>query len=97
MYAACPGIRSTTHKYTRHVEDGGEELYDVIRDPGEQQVLVNDTDSQGELDTHRGLLESYLAQTADPFLSMEWKADLRWRSHEGGYRAHRGPTAPMVE
>lgn len=97
-FTVSPGrmIRTAGHKYTRYVEDDGEELYDVASDPGELRTLHADSDAQEQLQKHRDILESHLRDTSDSFHELEWLADERWRSHPGGYRAHRGPAAPMV-
>lgn len=98
-FTISPGrmVRSERYKYTRYIEDGGEELFDLQTDPGETRTLVHDPGHQEILAEHRAILEHHLAETADPFLSLAWKADPRWRSHPVGYPYHRGPAAPMVE
>lgn len=98
-FTISPGrmVRTERYKYTRYIEDGGEELFDLQNDPGETRTLAYDPAHQAILAGHRAILESHLAATADPFLTMEWKADPRWRSHPVGYPNHCGPAAPMVE
>ncbi|MBD3241415.1 MAG: sulfatase-like hydrolase/transferase [Chitinivibrionales bacterium] len=97
-FTVSPGrmIRTAAHKYTRYIEDGGEELYDVAADPGEQTSRAHDPAARAQLDRHRDILRKHLEATGDSFETLSWQADSRWRSHEGGYRAHRGPAAPMV-
>ncbi len=97
-FTVSPGrmIRTATHKYTRYIEDCGEELYTCAEDPGEQTTRARDPASEAALAAHRALMDTHLADTKDPFLSLAAAADARWRSHPGGYRAHRGPAAPMV-
>jgi choline-sulfatase len=97
-FTVSPGrmIRTATHKYTRYVEDGGEELYDCVADPGEQRNCAADPAAADALAAHRSMLSGHLAATDDPFLSLGWNANTRWRSHPGGFRAHRGIAAPQV-
>ncbi len=97
-YTIEPGrmIRSERFKYTHYLEAGGEELYDLREDPGELRNLVADPAYSGELRQHREWLTAHLEGTADPYRSLPWKADARWRSHTPGYRNHCGPTAPMA-
>ncbi|MDX9979073.1 MAG: sulfatase-like hydrolase/transferase [Lentisphaeria bacterium] len=98
-FTISPGrmVRSQRYKYTRYIEDGGEELYNLQADPGETRTLVRDPAHQEILAEHRAILDRHLQETADPFLSLTWKADSRWRSHPVGYPNHCGPAAPMVE
>jgi choline-sulfatase len=90
-------IRSERYKYTRYLEGDGEELFDMEADPGETRTLIDSPEHADVLAVHRALLDQHIQETADPFFTMEWKADARWRSHEPGYRCHRGPAAPMVD
>ena len=89
-------VRSQRYKYTRYLEGDGEELYDMEADPGETHTLIDDPAHARILYKHRALLDRHITETEDPFLSMEWMAAERWRSHEPGYRCHRGPAAPMA-
>jgi choline-sulfatase len=97
-FTVSPGrmVRTPRYKYTRYIEDGGEELFDMVADPGETRTLAHDPAYQAVLEEHRAILDQHLAETADPFLSYEWKADPRWRTHPVGYACHCGPAAPMV-
>lgn len=79
------------------MEDGGEELYDLMTDPLETKNLVFSPDYHTALETMRNLYRRHLKQTDDPFESMQWKADVRWRSHPVGYQNHRGIAAPQEE
>jgi len=88
-------IRTPRYKYTRYLEGDGEELYDLVNDPGETRTLIHDPDHAAALAAHRNLLAEHLATTQDPFLSLSWEAAPRWRSHAPGYQNHRGPAAPM--
>ena len=65
-------------------------------DPGETHTLIDDPAHARILYEHRALLDRHITETEDPFLSMEWMAAERLRSHEPGYRCHRGPAAPMA-
>ena len=87
-------IRSDRYKYTHYLEGNGEELYDLIEDPGEVRNLVDHPDFEETLKEHRAILRAYTETTSDPYFSLEWKADERWRSHAPGYRNHRGIAAP---
>ena len=86
-FTISPGrmVRTPRYKYTRYLEGDGEELYDLLADPGETRTLVDDPAHREALLEHRALLERHLAATADPFLGHSWKADRRWRSHPVGY------------
>lgn len=97
-YTLEPGrmIRTDRYKYTRYIEGGGEELYDLRADPGERRSLVGDPAHAEALAAHRRLLERHLQETGDPFFHVEPRVDPRWRSHAPGYANHTGPAAPMV-
>jgi len=97
-FTISPGrmIRTPRYKYTHYLEGDGEELYDLVNDPGETRTLIHDPDHAAALDAHRDLLAEHLAITQDPFLSLAWEAAPRWRNHTPGYQNHRGPAAPMV-
>lgn len=76
-------------------EDGrGEELYDLAADPWEQHNLAADTSRHGDLEAARVAFRASLAETSDPFLSLQADVDPRWRRHPSGYQHHRGPAAP---
>ncbi|MBT7304761.1 MAG: DUF4976 domain-containing protein, partial [Victivallales bacterium] len=98
-FTISPGrmVRTARYKYTRYLEGEGEELFDLLADPGETRTLIHDPAHQNALAEHRSILERHLAETEDPFLSHSWKADPRWRSHALGYPHHCGPAAPMAE
>ena len=97
-FTISPGrmVRTPRYKYTRYLEGAGEELYDIVADRGETRTLVDDPAHAAALETHRRLLTAHLQATADPFFSLTWEADPRWRSHKVGYAHHTGPAAPMV-
>ena len=98
-FTISPGrmVRTARYKYTRYLEGEGEELFDLLADPGETRTLIHDPAHQNALAEHRSILERHLAETEDPFLSHSWKADPRWRSHALGYPHHCGPAAPMAD
>ncbi|MCI8624587.1 MAG: sulfatase-like hydrolase/transferase [Provencibacterium sp.] len=97
-FTISPGrmIRDGRYKYTKYIEDGGEELYDLETDPYEKRNAAHDPAYCEALERMRGLYRQFLEETGDPFEGMEWKADRRWRSHPLGYHRHEGPSAPMV-
>ena len=97
-FTTSPGrmIRTDRFKYTRYIEGDGEELYDMVDDPGETRTLIDDPAYADVLDEHRRLMDRHLAETGDDFESLQVEVDPRWRSHELGYRKHRGPSATMV-
>jgi choline-sulfatase len=97
-YTVEPGrmIRTPRYKYTRYREGDGEELYDLQADPGETRTLIHDPAHTDVLAEHRRLLEAHLEATNDPFFSLQYEVDARWRSHAPGYHNHTGPAAPMV-
>jgi choline-sulfatase len=86
-------IRTARHKYTRYIEGGGEELYDLSADPGEMRNLAHARERSDVLARHRELLQRCVAETGDPFFSLPFKADAPWRSHPPGYPTHTGSSA----
>lgn len=40
-------VRTHRHRYTRHLDGGGEQLFDLVEDPHEQRNLAADPDAQG--------------------------------------------------
>lgn len=98
-FTVSPGrmIRTEDYKYTRYIEDGKEELFDLEKDPLEQRNLAGDPKYSDALAKMRRLLKEQMSLTEDPFETLSWKADRRWRSHPAGYQEHRGIAAPMEE
>jgi choline-sulfatase len=97
-FVITPGrmIRTSRYKYTRYLEGGGEELFDLRADPGETRSLAGDPAAAHALQDQRRLLEKHLTRTGDPFLDLAVKVDERWRSHPVGYPNHRGLSAIEV-
>ena len=97
-YTVSPArmIRTETHKYIHYAEDDFEELYDLVCDPHEKKNQAKNPAYTADLKCMRSLFEKYLSVTNDPYRSLEYKADPRWRSHPCGYRNHKGPAAPEV-
>lgn len=89
-------IRTERYKYTQYREHDAEEFYDLQSDPGEINNLVSSPECQDELERHRAILRDHCRETKDPFFSLDWKADSRWRSHTPGYCHHRGMAAPQA-
>ncbi len=89
-------IRSADYKYCHYLEGPGEELYNMISDPGEQTNLAHDPAYQNALHMHRQMMKEYLHQYRDDYLNLNWHVDARWRSHPPGYVHHHGPAAPMI-
>lgn len=98
-FTVSPGrmVRTKEYKYTRYIEDGGEELFDLKKDPLEQRNAAEDPAYAGVLTKMRLLLKEHISLTEDPFENLSWKADRRWRSHPAGYQVHRGIAAPMED
>lgn len=98
-YTVSPGrmIRTDRYKYTRYAEDGAEELFDLVKDPFEKKNAAKNPAYTGVLEEMRGLLREHEEVTNDPFETLQWKADKRWRSHPAGYQNHHGITAPMAD
>ncbi|MFR8035400.1 MAG: sulfatase [Lachnospiraceae bacterium] len=98
-FTISPGrmIRDERYKYTRYVEGDGEELYDLAADPLETKNLAFSPEYQSVLERMRNLYRRHLELTNDPFESLQWKADIRWRSHPLGYQNHRGIAAPQED
>ncbi len=96
-YTVSPGrmLRTERFKYMCYLEGDGEELYDLHSDPGERRNLASDSTYAQPLAQMRKLMEEYLTTTNDPFRSLSWKADPRWRSHELGWNHHHGIAAPQ--
>lgn len=86
-------IRSPRYKYTHFLEDEGEELYDLKKDPGEKVNLAKDPAYASVLQEHRNMLEDYITRTNDDYLSLDIKADKCWREHKPGYPNHRGSSS----
>ncbi len=64
-------VRTKRWKYTwRHPEgrhpEGPDELYDMIKDPGERWNLVHDADCAVVVAEHRGRIERFFGRYADP-------------------------------
>lgn len=102
-YTVSPGrmIRSGSYKYTKFIEDGKEELFDLKADPYERINLAVKADSAGGseytavLEQMRRTFREHLARTQDSFETLAWDVDKRWRSHPVGYQNHQGIAAPM--
>lgn len=90
-------LRTEKYKYTHYLEGEGEELYNLEKDPGETKNLVDNPEYENVLNEHRKLFKEYIAGTNDPYFSLEWVADQKYRSHKPGYRNHRGLAAPKIE
>lgn len=92
-----PGRMVRTHrwKYTIYREQDAEELYDLEQDPGETRNLAADPGHADALAEMRQRFTAYCAETDDPFTTLAWKADARWRSHPVGYHHHEGSCAPI--
>lgn len=97
-------IRSERFKYISYLEGssgvedptGGEELYDLLEDPGEMNNLAARLEYQDILTTHRSILQQHICQQQDPFYAYQVLVDQRWRAHATGYQNHSGPSAPMA-
>ena len=98
-YTVSPGrmICTGRYKYTRYIEDGSEELFDLEKDSTEKRNLAGDSSHREVVEKMHSLLNEHLIRTKDPFNSLSWKADRRWRSHPAGYQNHKGIAAPMSE
>ncbi|GBG08408.1 arylsulfatase [Paenibacillus agaridevorans] len=91
-------VRTEGFKYTHYINDG-EELFDLVLDPNETKNVAKHAAYAKQMDRHRKLLEEHIEKTKDNFMELNWKEledDLRWRSHEVGYRMHRGPAVGEV-
>lgn len=95
-FTVSPGrmIRNDRYKYTYYIEDQGEELFDLEKDPLEKVNVAGSPAYRDALEEMRGLFRRFLEETGDNFLSLECKVDKEWRSHPVGYENHRGPAAP---
>jgi choline-sulfatase len=95
-YTVSPGrmVRTRNYKYTKYIEGGGEELYDLEKDPGEKRNLARFGHYSKELKEHREILREHVRATRDKFFGLGIKVDKRWRSHPLGYQNHQGLSAP---
>lgn len=84
--------RSKTHKYTVYRE-GGEELFDLINDPGERLNLASDPAHKALLDEYRARFAAYSQEYIDPFKTQYANVDKEWRDHKPGYQNHEGDCA----
>ena len=91
-YAITPGrmIRSERYKYTHYLEGNGEELYDMKKDPKEQNNLAKNPKFARILKVHRDMLKDYIGKTDDDYFSLQVKVDPDFRKHELGYPNHTG-------
>jgi choline-sulfatase len=80
------------YKYVHYLE-GGEELYDLIDDPGEQRNLVPRPECAALLQHRRDLLRAHLERTSDPYFSLPVIVDPQYRRHAGGFADHTGSDA----
>lgn len=98
-YTVSPGrmIRTEQYKYLHYSEGDFEEFFDLEKDPHEKKNEAKNPAYAQELEHMRNLFEEYLKKTEDPYRTLEWKADKRWRSHECGYHNHEGVAAPQAE
>ena len=94
-YTVSPGrmLRTERFKYVRYLEDNGEELFDLVNDPGETISLANNLEFADELEKHRELLSEHLQKTNDDFFNRKVEVDQCWRSHKPGYSNHKGNSA----
>lgn len=80
-------------KYTCYLEPDSEELYDMKADRTERTNLAHDPDYLKILERFRGLLNSYLTRTRDPFLSLKTVGTENFRHHPAGFEHHEGLSA----
>lgn len=92
-------VRSDRYKYTHYLEgvtpDGSEELYDLLNDPGETRTLHNDLKYTQVLSEHRAMLQEHVAQTNDPYFSLDLFVPQEFRAHPCGYEHHTEATAEL--
>lgn len=97
-YTISPGrmIRNDRFKYIHYLEGNGEELYDLHEDPHEMRNIASIEYYKSELEKMRKLFRKYIEESSDPYLSLDYKVENRWRTHPVGYHNHEGLTAPEV-
>lgn len=84
----CDGM-----KYTYYVEDGGEELYDLEKDPGEMHNAASDPAYASSLEAMRLRFRREVERTGDDIFSL--KAEVSRRpGHPPGQ--HKGPSVPEL-
>ena len=95
-YTVSPGrmLRTSRYKYTSYLEGGGEELYDLDKDPSEKRNCAGDKGYRKVLLEHREMLHRHARETSDPYFGLGVQVDKRWRTHKLGYPNHEGPSAP---
>ena len=81
-------IRSGKYKYIHYLEDGGEELYNLFKDPGETENLAFSEKHKPILEKYRKMLNDYLVSTNDNYRQLEIKVD-RGEKHKLGYYNHK--------
>ncbi len=91
----CRMIRTQDWKYIHYLEDNKEELFDLKNDPYEKVNIADREENEEVLEHHRALFREYLEKEHDPYLTLQSKADKKWRSHRVGYQYHRGIAAPQ--
>ena len=94
-YTIEPGrmVRTRRHKYTHYLEGNGEELYDLLLDPGETHNRIADPGYSDIAQDLRERLSRQIEETSDPYWSMEYFAAPEFRSHTPSYRGETGPLA----
>lgn len=97
-FTISPGrmVRTKNFRYTHFVEDGKEELYDLVKDPYEKTNIADKDEYKKELEYQRELLKKHLEATGDDYFSLKAVVDKRWRSHAPGYHNHEGIAAPQA-
>jgi arylsulfatase A-like enzyme len=67
-YGPVRMIRTPDWKYVHRYPFGPHELYDLVRDPGEEQNLIDDPTARGRAAALKGELEAWFARYTDPEL-----------------------------
>lgn len=81
------------YKYIHYLEANGEELYDLIGDPGEMHNLAPDVEARPVLAYFRKLLREHVQRTGDRYFSMPVIVDDKYRRHASGFQNHSGSDA----
>lgn len=86
-------IRTPRYKYTCYSDTGGEELFDMIEDPGETCSLIDDPTRADALAEIRAIFQGHLQATVDDFAELSACVPPELRDHPPGAAHHHGPNA----
>lgn len=99
-YGSTRMIRTPSWKYVSRLEGEGDELYDLVSDPGERENRVDDPASRSVRDELHGELTAWFGEHASPFDAREQAVSgtgqLRPIQQAWDRAAFQGPEDPFV-